>query len=107
MRPGEITGEGRLTGERPSSEGTAAAWLAAERAAIALNNTPNAERRARTLSAEYDDAIRSASPEELLLAWESARQIQGQQEMGSARWLEARSVSELLRREYQASRGEG
>jgi hypothetical protein len=96
-----------LAGERLSIEETAAAWLAAERAAIALDNTPNAERQARTLSAEYDDAIRSASTEELLLAWESARRNQGQQEMGSARWLEARSISELLRREYQASRGEG
>jgi len=90
-----------------SIEETASAWLAAEREAIALDNTPNAERRARTLSAEYDEAIRAASPEELLLAWESARRIQGHEEMGSARWLEARSVSELLRSEYQASRGEG
>jgi hypothetical protein len=96
-----------LTRERLSIEEAAAAWLAAEREAIALANTPNAERRARTLSAEYDDAIRAASAEELLLAWESARKVQGDEEMGSARWLEARSVSELLRREYQASRGEG
>ena len=90
---------------RPLEE-LAAAWLAAEREAIATGNARNAEQVARDLSGTYDGALRQASPEELLLAWESARKLQAAEELGSLRWLEARSVSELLRREYQASRTE-
>jgi len=85
-----------------SIEELAAAWLASERDAVAKGNEASSERRARQLSAAYDDAVRAASPEELLLGWEAARKIQGEQEMGSARWLEARSTSELLRNEYEA-----
>ena len=85
----------------------AAAWLAAERNAVEKCNEARAERLARDTAAAYEKALRAASPEELLLAWESARRTQAAQEMGSQDWLEARSVSELLRTEYTASRALG
>ena len=85
----------------------AAAWLEQERAAVALGNTATSEGRARDAAAAYEAAIRAATAEDLLLAWEAARQAQAAQEMGSQEWLEARSVSELLRTEYAASRGSG
>jgi hypothetical protein len=82
----------------------AALWLALERAAVAKGNESTSEARARDAASAFEEAIRAASPEELLLAWETARQVQAGQEMGSQAWLEARSVSELLRAEYAASR---
>lgn len=78
-------------------------WLAAERAETALA-TPRTEATARRLAAEYEDAIRAASQEELRLAWEAARAAQARCEMGSLEWAQARSVSELLRTEYEATR---
>jgi hypothetical protein len=85
----------------------AAAWLEQERAAVAMGNSATSEAKARDAAAAYEEAIRTATDEELLLAWEAARQTQAAQEMGSQAWLEARSVSELLRTEYAASRGSG
>jgi len=82
----------------------AALWLELERAAVAKGNESTSEARARDAATAFEEAIRAASPEELLLAWETARQVQAGQEMGSQAWLEARSVSELLRAEYAASR---
>jgi hypothetical protein len=85
----------------------AAAWLELERAAVAMGNTATSEGRARDAAAAYEEAIRAATGEDLLLAWEAARQAQAAQEMGSQAWIEARSVSELLRTEYAASRDAG
>ena len=95
--------------ERPSLdpgslERLAADWLDAEReVAEGIRNPVQAQERARDLSAQYDDAIRSATREELRLAWEAARRNQGEREMGSEAWLEARRLSELLRGEYEAA----
>ncbi|HEX5823027.1 MAG TPA: hypothetical protein VFY18_01085 [Candidatus Limnocylindrales bacterium] len=95
--------------ERPalepgSLERLAADWLDAEReVAEGIRNPAQAEEKARDLSARYDDAIRAATREELRLAWEAARKNQGEREMGSEAWLEARRISELLRGEYEAS----
>jgi len=87
-----------------SIEGIAAAWLAAEEELAAGSGNPQAsETAARAMSARYDDAIRMASREDLRLAWEAARVLQGQAEMGSEAWASARRVSELLRKEYQAA----
>ncbi|HEY0443382.1 MAG TPA: hypothetical protein VGC90_04080 [Candidatus Limnocylindrales bacterium] len=91
--------------ERQSIETVASEWLEAERRATAGDNMAGLEDRARALSASYDDAIRSASAEELRLAWEAAQRIQAACEMGSGEWASARQVSELLRAEYLASRG--
>ena len=91
----------------PSIEALAAAWLAAEREATFVSNGGRAERDARDISTAYDEAIRTASAEDLLVAWESARAIQAAQEMGSGDWIEARRVSELLRTEYEATRRAG
>ena len=85
----------------------AAAWLEQERAAVTLGNSATSEAKARDAAAAYEEAVRKATAEDLLLAWEAARQAQAAQEMGSQGWLEARSVSELLRTEYAASRGSG
>ena len=95
--------------ERPalepgSIERLAADWLDSEReVAAGVRNPAQAEETARDLSARYDDAIRTASREELRLAWEAARKNQGEREMGSEAWLEARRLSELLRGEYEAA----
>lgn len=78
-------------------------WLASERAETALA-TPRTEAAARRLAAEYEEAIRAASQEELRLAWEAARAVQARCDMGSLEWAQARSVSELLRTEYEATR---
>jgi hypothetical protein len=78
-------------------------WLAAEREETAIAS-PRTEATARRLAAEYEDAIRAASQEELRLAWEGARVIQARCDMGTVEWAQARSVSELLRTEYEASR---
>jgi len=87
-----------------SLERLAADWLDAEREVVeGIRNPAQAEETARVLSAQYDDAIRSATREEIRLAWEAARQNQGQRQMGSEAWLEARRLSELLRREYEAA----
>ena len=66
--------------------------------------SPRTEATARRLAAEYEQAIRTASQEDLRLAWEAARVIQAGCDMGSSEWARARSVSELLRTEYAASR---
>jgi hypothetical protein len=90
-----------------SIEAIAAAWLAAEQALAAGSGNPGqSEIVARALSGRYDDAIRAASREDLRLAWEAARKAQGEQEMGSEAWANARRVSELLRDEYQAAEPE-
>jgi hypothetical protein len=85
-------------------EDLAAAWLASEQALAAGSGNPaQSELRARSLSDRYDAAIRAASREDLRLAWEAARKQQGEQEMGSEAWANARRVSELLRDEYLAT----
>ena len=90
--------------EPGSLERLAGDWLAAEReVAEGIRNPAQAEEIARDLSARYDDAIRSASREDLRLAWEAARKNQAECEMGSESWLEARRLSELLRGEYEAA----
>jgi uncharacterized membrane protein YccC len=90
--------------EPGSLERLAADWLDAEReVAEGIRNPAQAEETARDLSARYDEAIRAASREDLRLAWEAARKNQGEREMGSEAWLEARRLSELLRGEYEAA----
>ena len=90
--------------EHESIEAIAAAWLAAEADLAAGSGNPaQTEIDARALSARYDEAIRTASREDLRLAWEAARKAQGEQEMGSEAWAGARRLSELLRGEYQAA----
>jgi hypothetical protein len=90
--------------DEDSLEAIAAAWLAAEQElSDGSGNPAQAEIRARALSARYDDAIHAASREDLRLAWEAARKVQAEQEMGSEAWASARRVSELLRDEYQAA----
>jgi hypothetical protein len=83
----------------------AAAWLRAERDAVGKANETRSEEAARAAAVAFEDAIRGATQEDLLLAWEAARKMQAGEEIGSAEWLHARSVSELLRTEYAASRG--
>lgn len=85
-------------------EDLAAAWLEAERQAVAVGNANNTEDRARLASAAYDVAVAAASAEELLLAWRAAEAMAGQAEMGSKAWAEGREVAELLRVEYLAAR---
>jgi hypothetical protein len=102
--PPETSGSERPALEAGSIERLAADWLDSEReVADGVRNPAQAEETARDLSARYDEAIRSASREELRLAWEAARKNQGDREMGSEAWLEARRLSELLRSEYEAS----
>ena len=85
-------------------ETIAAAWLASEQELSAGSGNPSqSEIHARALSDRYDEAIRAATREDLRLAWEAARKVQGEQEMGSEAWATARRVSELLRDEYQAA----
>ena len=87
-----------------SIEDVAGAWLAAEQELAGGSGNPGqSEINARALSDRYDEMIRTASREELRLAWEAARKIQGEQEMGSEAWANARRLSELLRGEYQAA----
>jgi hypothetical protein len=87
-------------GER-SIEELAAEWLGLER--LSANDPTFAVEPAREASAAYDEAVAAATPEELLLAWRAAQKTQGECEMGSREWVEARSVSELLRMEYAAA----
>ena len=87
-----------------SIEAIAGAWLAAEQSLAAGSGNPaQSEIDARALSDRYDEAIRTATREDLRLAWEAARKIQADQEMGSEAWANARRLSELLRGEYQAA----
>jgi hypothetical protein len=100
----DMRADGAVAADDNSIEAIAAAWLAAEQELAAGSGNPNlSEINARALSNRYDDAIRSASREDLRLAWEAARKAQGEQEMGSEAWANARRVSELLRDEYQAA----
>jgi hypothetical protein len=85
-------------------EDLAAAWLEAERQAVAVGNANNTEERARLASAAYDAAVAAATAEDLLLAWHAAEATTGQAEMGSKAWAEAREVAALLRVEYLAAR---
>src|SRR4051794_27861878 len=63
--------------QQESIETIAAAWLAAEQELAGGSGNPeHSEMKARDLSARYDEAIRSATREELRLAWEAARKIQ-------------------------------
>lgn len=87
-----------------SIEEVASEWLAAEARAATSGNAGSTELFARDLSDQYDRAIKSATLEELRLAWESAVKLQGEREMGSMDWLGARRVAELLRAEYLAAR---
>jgi len=80
-------------------------WLASERHAIEQANEPRAEVAARAAAAAFEEGVRAASQEDLLLAYESARSAQSARDVGSPEWLEARRVAELLRAEYAASRG--
>lgn len=103
-----VTDDPAQAGPDPDSiEAIAFAWLDAEQALAAGSGNPEqAEALARDLSAGYDAAIRAASREELRLAWEAARRMQGEQEMGSEAWASARRLSELLRGEYLAAESE-
>jgi hypothetical protein len=86
-----------------SIERLAADWLGSEReVAAGIRNPAQSEDSARDLSARYDEAIRSATREELRLAWEAARRNQGAKDVGTEAWLQARRLSELLRSEYEA-----
>ena len=87
-----------------SLERLASDWLESERhVAEGIRNPAQSEDNARGLSARYDEAIRSASREELRLAWEAARRNQGATDVGTEAWLQARRLSELLRSEYEAA----
>ena len=79
-------------------------WLESEREASRRGNADRTEEKARRASAAYENAVRSASREDLLIAWHAALTVQHAQEMGSVAWSEARAVSELVRMEYQASK---
>lgn len=91
--------------EPGSLERIAGEWLAAEHAVATGGggNPERAEELARELSDRYDAAIREAGREELRLAWEAARKLQGDQEMGSEAWANARRLAELLHDEYLAA----
>ncbi|MDP9481898.1 MAG: hypothetical protein M3P84_01600 [Chloroflexota bacterium] len=78
-------------------------WLLAERQQTAAPSA-STEATARKLAAEYEQAVRDASQEDLRLAWEAARVAQAACEMGSQEWGYARSVAVLLGTEYEASR---
>ena len=78
-------------------------WLESEREASRRGNADRTEENARRASAAYENAVRSASREDLLIAWHAALTVQHAQEMGSVAWSEARAVSELVRMEFQAS----
>ena len=100
----DATRDADSTLEQNSIEAIAAAWLAAEAdLSTGSGNPAQTEIDARALSARYDEAIRTASREDLRLAWEAARKTQAEQEMGSEAWAAARRLSELLRGEYQAA----
>ena len=100
----DATGDKAGPADDESIEAIAAAWLASEQELSAGSGNPGqSEINARALSDRYDEAIRAASREDLRLAWEAARKAQGEQEMGSEAWANARRVSELLRDEYQAA----
>jgi hypothetical protein len=95
--------------EPGSIERIAGEWLAAELdvANGGAGNPERAEEMARELSDRYDVAIREASREDLRLAWEAARRLQGNQEMGSESWANARRLAELLHDEYRAADSAG
>lgn len=84
-------------------EELARVWLAAEREASKRGNEGGTEEGARKASAAYEEAVRAASREDLLVAWHAARKVQEGCEMGSAAWADARAVVELVRFEYLAS----
>ena len=86
-------------------EDLAAAWLQAENDLTAGRTSRTGEADARLLSERYATAVTAATQEDLRLAWEAARRRQGDEEMGSLEWAEARRVSELLRTEYLARDG--
>ena len=88
-------------------EELAALWLESERDARNRSNAGGSEERARAASAAYEHAVTSASEEELLIAWHAALKGQYACEMGSASWVDARAVSELLRVEHLARGGTG
>ena len=87
----------------PSSlEELATAWMRAEGRFASEQGSALDEEAARDLGERYDAAVNAATQEELRLAWEAARKIQGEQLMGSASWADARQVSNLLAAEYRA-----
>ena len=99
----DATSDPVAPGSVDSIESIAGAWLAAEEAlARGSGNPEQSEITARDLSARYDEAIRTATREDLRLAWEAARKLQADTEMGSEAWASARRLSELLRGEYLA-----
>ena len=89
-------------------EDIAAAWLAAEQELAGGSGNPaQSEINARALSERYDAADLSRDAARICASpWEAARKIQGEQEMGSEAWANARRVSELLRDEYLAAEPE-
>jgi hypothetical protein len=97
-----------MTIETPSEsiEALAAEWLARERRATTERNETAAQ-HAVEASERFERAIREGTQEDIRLAWEAARIIQGACEMGSPEWAEARQVSELLRVEYLAAADRG
>lgn len=94
------------TGLDPESiEGVAQAWLAMEQELSRGSGNPaRSEEQARELSARYDELIRTASAEDLRLAWEAANRNRERQEIGSEAWADARRLAELLHAEYLAAR---
>jgi hypothetical protein len=80
-------------------------WLEAEERARAEPANASLDAAAARLSEAYAASIATATREELRLGWEAARRRQAMEETGSARWIAARRVSELLRTEYAASDG--
>ena len=87
-----------------SIDSLAAVWLELERRS-ASDPTFSIE-PAREASYRFEAAVQGATQEELRLAWEAARRAQAGNEIGSEEWVHARSVSELLRVEYEVSRGD-
>jgi hypothetical protein len=95
----------------PSTDGAAdldvlaTDWLEAEARTRTEPANEALDAAAGALSDAYAAAVAGASVEELRLAWEAAVRRQGEQEVGSVAWADARRVSELLRAEYLAARG--
>jgi hypothetical protein len=85
-------------------EELAGRWLEAEDRATTEPGNADLAANAAALGEAYDDAIRSASLEELRIAWEAAQRTQAGEEIGGRSWADARRVSELLRTEYEAAR---
>ena len=86
-------------------EDLAARWLDAEERALAEPTNDSVASEAADLGEAYELAVRGASAEDLRLALEAARRTQEMEEIGGPGWAKARRVAELLRTEYEATRG--